>query len=382
MNKYEVKIDYLSATFPMVLNDNDSKMFKVNEIVTMVASFMHIQSDEVKKDKYAHNYFNYEFTLSSDIKLRLDGPINRDYQKTCQIEMKGEGCRKFEELNPDLSWKDLILFLLSLNASFKRIDIAIDDFNNGVVNLPWLYKKLKNKHYTSVFRGSFYPYGDVEEGLMTIQLGSKNSSTQLVIYDKKKEREDRNILCDKLYWVRFEMRFRQGMAQDMVNVFLQAKDIETFALGHLYWILDIKEDNNYSVRHQNNVTTDKDWLLFLNNVNKKQLIKTDSIKVPTWSSYEKYALPYVSSLLIFLWIICKHDDRRFTVCIYALLARDSNFSKPRLKRLNQYLKELHIDEVINENELEELRKAFYSHSKELIYDGDDVLELIDNFKIK
>ena len=55
--------------------------------------------------------------------------MNDCYQKTCHLELKGEGCRDFEKRNPDKSWINFVLFLVQLNARFKRIDIAIDDFS-------------------------------------------------------------------------------------------------------------------------------------------------------------------------------------------------------------------------------------------------------------
>ena len=73
--------------------------------------------------------------LGEYIILRLDGPMNANYQRTCHLEMKGDACRDFETRNKDKNWINLILFMAQLNANFKRIDIAIDDFKGDVLNM-------------------------------------------------------------------------------------------------------------------------------------------------------------------------------------------------------------------------------------------------------
>ena len=47
-----------------------------------------------------------------------------------------------EVRNKDKTWINLILFMVELNARFKRIDIAIDDYEGKDVTLPWIMKKL------------------------------------------------------------------------------------------------------------------------------------------------------------------------------------------------------------------------------------------------
>ena len=211
MENFEIKIDYFSATFPLDVDAEDSIMFKVHEMVRLIATYLNIKNFELLKTKFAQNNYNYQFMLGEYIILRLDGPMNDCYQKTCHLEMKGEGCRDFETRNPDKTWINFILFMAELNCRFKRIDIAIDDYKGEHVALGWLMEKFSKKHYTSVFRGDAQPHGTLESGL-TIQFGSTDSPIQLVIYDKKAERKKRKKDCNHPYWVRYEMRFRNETA--------------------------------------------------------------------------------------------------------------------------------------------------------------------------
>lgn len=48
-------------------------------------------------------------------------------------------------------------------------------------------------------------------------------------------------------------------------------NLQNFAFKQLYRIMDIKEDNNYDVKMQHKVNTDKRWLDFLQNVDKGTL---------------------------------------------------------------------------------------------------------------
>ena len=110
-NKIEMKIDYFSATFPLDCDADDSVLFKVHEMVRLMAQYLNIKNFEIVKTKYAQNNFNYQYILGEHIILRLDGPLNDCYQKTCHLEMKGEGCRDFEARNPDKSWINFLLFM-------------------------------------------------------------------------------------------------------------------------------------------------------------------------------------------------------------------------------------------------------------------------------
>ena len=137
MENIEIKIDYFSATFPLDCDADDSIMFKVHEMVKLMAQYLNVKNFEIAKSKYAQNNFNYQYQLGEHIILRLDGPMNDCYQRTCHLELKGEGCRDFEIRNPKKTWSNFLLFMVQLNARFKRIDIAIDDYSGKDVTLGW-----------------------------------------------------------------------------------------------------------------------------------------------------------------------------------------------------------------------------------------------------
>ena len=83
----------------------------------------------------------------------------------------------------------------------------------GLVECP--VPGCKRGFYTSVFTTKPKPIGTIEDGL-TIQFGSNNSETELVVYDKLLEQRRRNKISDKDYWVRYEMRFRGDKAERVI----------------------------------------------------------------------------------------------------------------------------------------------------------------------
>lgn len=344
MNEIEIKIDYFSVTFPLDLSANESTQFKVHETVEELATYLNVQNFEIEKTKYAQNNFNYQYHLGEHIILRLDGPMNDCYQKTCQLELKGEGCRDFENRNPDKTWINLILFMIEHNAKFKRIDIAVDDFKGEHITLSYLLDKIHNRHYTSIFKTNPKPLGTLQDGL-TIQFGSNQSSTELVIYDKKQERIKKKKISNQEYWVRFEMRFRNDVAEKIIAAILKSTSLSNFAYQHLYRILDIKETNHYDITQQHKISTDSKWLDFLHHIEKGELTKPTKLETKTFTDYLKAATPYISIWLFVKYLQVLKDPYLFEIEIYKFMKNEMTFSKKRFQRLNIFLSQYHLKPI-------------------------------------
>ena len=363
MENIEIKIDYFSATFPLDCDADDSIMFKVHEMVKLMAQYLNVKNFEIAKSKYAQNNFNYQYQLGEHMILRLDGPMNDCYQRTCHLELKGEGCRDFEIRNPKKTWSNFLLFMVQLNARFKRIDIAIDDYSGKDVTLGWLYEKFSKRRYTSVFRSPVAPHGSLDTGL-TLQFGSNESPIELVIYDKLAERKKRKKECDKTYWVRYEMRFRNDLAERIAHQLIAtlkgddyATKFSTFTFEQLYRIIDIKEENNYSIQNQKKAKTDPRWLAFLDNVEKGILPKVEDGLPKTFNQYMKAAIPYVSMFLLLKYLEVDQVQELFEIEIYKFMKDQMKFSKQRFQRLNIYLNQLKI-KTIDDATLAELKLEF------------------------
>ena len=49
MENFEIKIDYFSAAFPLDVDVEDSIMFKVHEMVRLIATYLNIKNFEILK---------------------------------------------------------------------------------------------------------------------------------------------------------------------------------------------------------------------------------------------------------------------------------------------------------------------------------------------
>ena len=362
----KIKIDYLSVTFPLVFLPGENELFNVHETVRMIANYLNVRNFEIAKQDYATNRFKYQYMLGENITLRLAGPTNDLGDKTCQLELKGEGCRDFERRNPEKSWNNLFVFISQLNGKFKRIDIAIDDFKGEHVKLDWLLRKLQSRYYTSIFNSSFRPIGTLESGL-TINFGNNKSLCELCIYDKKMQQKVLKRAVDEEYWVRYEMRFRGEKAEQVIlSLFQEYQNtdeemygiaLENFACEQLYGILDIKEDNRYSKADQKKAKTDINWTNFLNNVKKGKLAP----KIDAEASIEKYFKniePQAALYMIIRYLLNGKDQNLFEMAMYKLMYEHSVFRKDKFQRLNLFLDQMNC-KTLSDEEMEKLRQEFF-----------------------
>ena len=332
--------DYFKATFPLLVNKEEIERSEVARIKEEIMKFLNIDLDDYHED-YAARY-RYSFTLGEHILLRLCGPEFANGKPSCYIELKGQGCREFEALNPDKSWDDLLkFFVLDYDANVKRIDIAIDHFDNKPVDFDWVLNKLNQNHFASSFKNrNFNLSGNITEG-RSITFGRHGSSLMLCIYEKKKQQEfHEKVIVKEPYWTRYEMRFGNNRADDFAYNYLTISklDLNTFILSVFYQMLDIKVDNNRDTHHQANVETDPKWLEFLGNVEKYKMVKATNYE-STYISYQNWAEPLMGSFMLYLIATNKFElESALTYVLQLAVNVIDDFDKAKLKRINSFLK--------------------------------------------
>lgn len=372
-DRLEVKFDYLSVTFPLIVMPDDNEQYIMNEILKMISTYLNINEQEIIKDSYATNRFKHQYNLGGEMILRLAGPVNELGYKTCQLELKGEGCREFERRNQEKTWKDFFVFLRKLNGNFKRIDIAVDDFIGDMIDMKWLFKKISKKYYTSIFKTPPKIIGTIETG-MSITLGSHTSATELCIYDKLVEQFLKKKIKEREFWIRYELRFRGEKANTVVDELLLSYEdsseeisglaLTDFACMKLRETIQIKEDNNYSIANQKNVKIDDLWDKFLGEIS----LAIYKSPVPRELSYESslnYIMPKASLMLLFGYIRGGKDiDRWFYDIAKAVYRYTNKLTKLQLRRLNLFLDEIG-EKAISEKDLEKIRLKMYKKVEEM-----------------
>jgi hypothetical protein len=178
MNNKRVIIDYVSVTFAERYN-NLSDRNEAYLILDIFREYFKLDMCQIDESNYAVNNFRYQFIFNKYIILRCCGPLYDFGYRTCQLELKGDGCREFERLKEGISsWYDFFEFLMGFNPTFKRIDITIDDISGKEMHLKYLCDKIEGNAYTSIFKTEPKILGTLKRGL-TIDFGSRNSKIEL-----------------------------------------------------------------------------------------------------------------------------------------------------------------------------------------------------------
>jgi hypothetical protein len=177
------------------------------------------------------NNFKYMLYIGEHIIINFHGPKSYRGKRTTQLLMRGEACREFIEYQNG-SWVELFKFLGSLNGSFKRVDIAIDDFTANDIDIYDLQVYAEAGHWTGSFQSlkiindiSFR--GGIRSKGYSLTFGSPGSN-QLQIYDKNLERfSKRKESLDTKVWYRYEMRLVNDRANNAIREYMRAMAYNT-----------------------------------------------------------------------------------------------------------------------------------------------------------
>lgn len=160
------------------------------------------------------------------------------------VRLTGSGCRLLEDYNCpfDFDWYDFIFSLNSrFDVSFRRIDIAIDDYTD-VLNTHklWFRYWKKGKFAGACRKIPRYIEGDAEE----IIFGSTKSNFLIRIYNKGLERgfapgekiinQNTGDVVD--FWWRLELQIRDHKSEQFINQWLQSgsDSLSVVACGYVH----------------------------------------------------------------------------------------------------------------------------------------------------
>ena len=205
------------------------------------------------------------FVVETILKLKLDFMIHEDFgfysypehyymgdifvlvspeqEKGVLLELKGKGCRQFENflLAQHRNWYDFFTDALCEGGVFKRIDLAIND-RVGILDIPELTAKCRNEECISVFR-SFKSYRSGElvqsheenkSGMgHTLYIGSLKSEVYFCVYEKDYEQFVKYDIPVEETPVknRFEIRLKNERAYYAVRDLLTYYDAERTAFS-------------------------------------------------------------------------------------------------------------------------------------------------------
>ena len=208
--------------------------------------------------------------------------ISHELEKGVLLELKGKGCRQFENflLAQQRTWFDFFLAVLSVGGVFKRLDLAIND-KIGLLDIPKLARKCKNEECISVFR-SFKNYrsGELvkrEEKVgmgNTLYIGSLKSEVYFCLYEKDYEQYVKNgtPLEESEVKNRFEIRLKNERALQAVIDLINHGDAgnTTFSIINRY-IRFVDKDES---KRRSQWKINEDWAWFLGENQRKLRLTT------------------------------------------------------------------------------------------------------------
>lgn len=169
---------------------------------------------------------------------------------TCVFELSGKGCRKLESLGINLLSMLERLYEIP-GCRCTRFDFALDAINSNFSMFELQNLLLSDRRqWTGTYQRAraINDYQVSGESLIkkgnTIQFGSKASTSQFNIYDKKEERiENAGIQIDADSWIRFELQSFKDKADRLVKtmiIYLKENSYNQFVVSLIKKHINIK----------------------------------------------------------------------------------------------------------------------------------------------
>lgn len=326
----EMLFDYVRIRFPTTMPEK------------IIENILRLKMKYMLHEDYAFYSYDEQY-IFGDIAVML----SHDIEKGVLIEMKGQGCRQFENflLAQRRTWFDFFLDVFHVDGVFKRLDLAIND-KVGMLNVPELVKKCQAEECVSVFR-SFKSYGSGElirrhekaDMGNTLYIGSLKSDVYFCVYEKDYEQYIKLgiPLEENPVKNRFEIRLKNERASQAVIDLLINKNAgqTTFSIINRY-IRFVDKDVN---KRRTDWKMNKDWAFFLGS-NQGQLRLTTE---PEPYSFKRTLRWLGHQVAPTLKVAMKVDKLNQTTIIQDLIA-NAKLTDKYLKIIEQHT--LPIEEVI------------------------------------
>ena len=273
--------DFLSANFDWL----EFTVFKdcLNNIIEKMLLMKSADFEPLPKGRFG---YNTQLKWSNGLVFILynsdfsDKPIKND-RNGVHVIMTGQGCRAFEAKG---NFRKLFYLVLaeSKENKFTRIDLAIDDKKDEIINFDTFWHELEQGNVSSKWKTwdliLSRNLGDNSFKGRTIYLGKQTSDIFCRIYDKGLERIAKNyveIEPEILEWTRLEIVFRRDRAKYLSRYFLQNNEDEgvgKVALAVLNQYIRFLIPNEENTRKRSWETAEW-WEVLLHNVGKLKLTR-------------------------------------------------------------------------------------------------------------
>lgn len=270
------------------------------------------------------------------------------------LDMSGQACREYELISC-FDFVTLFGILANVSASYTRLDIAIDDFQE-IYNTNVIRKAVYNKQIVTRLED----WGNNERGktkhgrdfltMDNFYLGSRNSRYFINFYDKKLERKNKGLDVEYDTWTRTEVRLKDEYAEMFILHILQSPG----TIGeHIFSLLNSKivflkesamaKDKNKSRLAKDVKNHTRWWRKFLNTTRDLPL----TVYKPSMPLiHSKSWLLHQVSVTLAMFNVYLQDDKKYEEFIKELVM--TGLDKMEAKHLKRINDQKAIDKHISE----------------------------------
>ena len=248
------------------------------DLFTVITDILKIPLSLMELQNKGKGIAGHELVAGFD-NIKILKPTGKMQYNGFQILMSGSGCRNYENflaINKE-TWFDFFTRVCQYHINFPRIDLAIDD-HKPYLNIAELIRLTKQglissqlRNYSENASGELSESTPVHKG-NTLYLGSSNSDFRIVFYEKGYEQAEKFGKELDPNWNRYELRFRQERANNVVQELIARRDVAEIAMSVLNGkIRFLKQPENKSTSRKRLYPTYPPWELFMQDIEKIKL---------------------------------------------------------------------------------------------------------------
>lgn len=265
--KLDKELDVFNPDSPLeMLFDYVRIRFPTDDVVMVVQQILKINIEYMVYEDYAYYSYKDHYHFGDIMVLH-----SIDLSKGTLLELKGKGCRQFENflLAQHRSWYDFFEDCVKAEGVIKRLDLAIND-KTGILDIPELARKCDEEECVSVFR-SFKNYksgelkrrNEKQDMGNTLYIGSLKSDVYFCIYEKDYEQYVKNDIPLEEAEIknRFEIRLKNERAEKALDDLLAYRNPErtAFSIINRYLRFTDKETG----KRRSDWKTNDSWAFFI-----------------------------------------------------------------------------------------------------------------------
>lgn len=322
------------------------------DVKTVIESFMQLRFSNMVHEK---GFFGYNDLYRYGNIMVLASP--GDGSKRVLIELRGKGCREFENVlfAQSREWWDFLGDCYMANCVFRRVDLAVNDVH-GILDIGELIKKTKTEECITLFRTyNVYASGELTnetENLgmgKTLYLGSMRSELYFCIYEKDYEQFVKaGVPIDEApIKNRFEIRLSKERAEKAILDLMSMQDYEGTVFGIIneyVKFIDIDPKKKRKDRQKEN----ERWEHFIGK-NREKLKLTTQPEPYTYDRTVRWVTNQVAPSIKLLKKIDKHNGTN----LFEEIIENTNLSDKHEKIFYQQTKPVE-EMIIKDNGKKEL----------------------------